>query len=199
MVKQHASCDPDVDKNPQAMRQRRETAEHPIGTMKMRMGATHFLTERLPKVATEMCPAGAGLQSHAGHEHHGNPIADRGDGCAALRPKPCPPAGSTGNRPAKGDQPIGDSGLLTASDPGDFYTARTHFSHPFRRRVASVRGTTLSHKSFRLTPGITCLPGISNSDRGPRQDPTPLLDDGISNLLAQIGMYGGPEYHAMGT
>jgi hypothetical protein len=54
MVMQHASCDPDVDKNPQAMRQRRETAEHPIGTMKMRMGATHFLTKRLPKVATEM-------------------------------------------------------------------------------------------------------------------------------------------------
>jgi hypothetical protein len=54
MVMQHASCDPDVDKNPQAMRQRRETAEHPFGTMKMRIGATHFLTKRLPEVATEM-------------------------------------------------------------------------------------------------------------------------------------------------
>jgi hypothetical protein len=43
-----------LDKNPQAMRQRRETVEHPFGTMKMRMGATHFLTKRLPKVATEM-------------------------------------------------------------------------------------------------------------------------------------------------
>ena len=43
-----------LDKNPQAMRQRRETAEHPFGTVKMRMGATHFLTKRLPKVATEM-------------------------------------------------------------------------------------------------------------------------------------------------
>jgi hypothetical protein len=42
------------DKNPQAMRQRRETAEHPFGTLKMRMGATHFLMKRLPKVATEM-------------------------------------------------------------------------------------------------------------------------------------------------
>jgi hypothetical protein len=28
---------------PQAMRQRRETGEHPFGTLKMRMGATHFL------------------------------------------------------------------------------------------------------------------------------------------------------------
>ncbi len=43
-----------LDKNPQAMRQRRETAEHPFGKLKMRMGATHFLMKRLPKVATEM-------------------------------------------------------------------------------------------------------------------------------------------------
>ena len=43
-----------LDENPQAMRQRRETVEHPFGTMKARMGATHFLTKRLPKVATEM-------------------------------------------------------------------------------------------------------------------------------------------------
>ena len=43
-----------LDRNPQAMRQRRETAEHPFGTLKMRMGATHFLMKRVPKVATEM-------------------------------------------------------------------------------------------------------------------------------------------------
>ena len=36
------------------MRVRRETAEHPFGTMKMRMGATHFLMKTLPKVASEM-------------------------------------------------------------------------------------------------------------------------------------------------
>ena len=36
------------------VRQRRETVEHPFGTMKARMGATHFLTKTLPKVATEM-------------------------------------------------------------------------------------------------------------------------------------------------
>jgi len=36
------------------MRTRRETVEHPFGTLKMRMGATHFLTKTLPKVATEM-------------------------------------------------------------------------------------------------------------------------------------------------
>jgi hypothetical protein len=43
-----------LDENPDAMRTRRETVEHPFGTMKMRMGATHFLCKTLPKVATEM-------------------------------------------------------------------------------------------------------------------------------------------------
>ena len=43
-----------LDENPQAMRQRRETVEHPFGTMKALMGSTHFLMKRLPKVATEM-------------------------------------------------------------------------------------------------------------------------------------------------
>jgi hypothetical protein len=43
-----------LDANPQAMRQRRETVEHPFGTIKARMGATHFLTKTLPKVAAEM-------------------------------------------------------------------------------------------------------------------------------------------------
>jgi transposase len=43
-----------LDENPDAMRTRRETVEHPYGTIKMRMGATHFLCKTLPKVATEM-------------------------------------------------------------------------------------------------------------------------------------------------
>src|ERR1700756_4741341 len=43
-----------LDANPEAMHQRRETVEHPFGTMKARMGATHFLTKTLPKVAAEM-------------------------------------------------------------------------------------------------------------------------------------------------
>ena len=36
-----------LDLNPGAMRQRREVVEHPFGTIKMRMGATHFLMKRL--------------------------------------------------------------------------------------------------------------------------------------------------------
>jgi len=43
-----------LDQNPQAMRARRETVEHPFATLKMQMGATHFLMMTLPKVATEM-------------------------------------------------------------------------------------------------------------------------------------------------
>lgn len=43
-----------LDHNPDAMGVSRQTAEHPFGTMKRWMGATHFLTKKLPKVATEM-------------------------------------------------------------------------------------------------------------------------------------------------
>ena len=43
-----------LDENPEAMRQRRETVEHPFGTIKSRMGATHFLMKRLKNVRTEI-------------------------------------------------------------------------------------------------------------------------------------------------
>ena len=43
-----------LDERPDKMRQRRETVEHPFGTIKARMGATHFLMKTLPRVATEM-------------------------------------------------------------------------------------------------------------------------------------------------
>ena len=43
-----------LDRNPEAMRVRRETVEHPFGTIKARMGATHFLCKTLPKVTAEM-------------------------------------------------------------------------------------------------------------------------------------------------
>jgi transposase len=43
-----------LDGDPQAMRRRRETVEHPFGTIKARMGATHFLMKTLPRVAAEM-------------------------------------------------------------------------------------------------------------------------------------------------
>jgi len=43
-----------LDEHPQAMRQRRQTVEHPFGTIKCWMGATHFQTRTLKRVATEM-------------------------------------------------------------------------------------------------------------------------------------------------
>jgi transposase len=43
-----------LDEHPEKMRQRRETVEHPFGTIKARMGATHFLVKTLPRVAAEM-------------------------------------------------------------------------------------------------------------------------------------------------
>jgi len=43
-----------LDRQPDAMQRRRQTVEHPFGTLKAWMGATHFLTKRLPRVSTEM-------------------------------------------------------------------------------------------------------------------------------------------------
>ena len=43
-----------LDDHPEKMTMRRSTAEHPFGTIKCWMGATRFLTKRLPKVITEM-------------------------------------------------------------------------------------------------------------------------------------------------
>ncbi len=43
-----------LDQKPEAMRLRRQTVEHPFGTIKACMGATHFLTRTLKRVSTEM-------------------------------------------------------------------------------------------------------------------------------------------------
>jgi transposase len=43
-----------LDQAPKAMRIRRQTVEHPFGTLKAWMGATHFLTRGIKRVSTEM-------------------------------------------------------------------------------------------------------------------------------------------------
>jgi transposase len=43
-----------LDSAPESMRIRRQTVEHPFGTLKAWMGATHFLTRQLKNVSTEM-------------------------------------------------------------------------------------------------------------------------------------------------
>ncbi len=77
-----------LDENPEAMRQRRETVEHPFGTIKARMGATHFLMKTLPRVSGEMALHRPRLQSHPRHEHHRHQAAgccNRGIGGAPSR------------------------------------------------------------------------------------------------------------------
>jgi hypothetical protein len=43
-----------LDRQPEIMRVRRQTAEHPFGTLKLWMGSSHFLTRTLQRVRTEM-------------------------------------------------------------------------------------------------------------------------------------------------
>jgi transposase len=43
-----------LDQEPERMRIRRSTVEHPFGTLKAWMGYNHFLTRTLPRVSTEM-------------------------------------------------------------------------------------------------------------------------------------------------
>jgi len=43
-----------LDQAPDIMRIRRQTVEHPFGTLKVWMGATHFLTRTIKRVSTEM-------------------------------------------------------------------------------------------------------------------------------------------------
>ena len=43
-----------LDRNPDKMRVRRQTVEHPFGTIKSWMGATHFQMKTLKNVSTEM-------------------------------------------------------------------------------------------------------------------------------------------------
>jgi transposase len=47
-MQERLDCDPEI------MRVRRQTAEHPFGTLKAWMGSTHFLTRTLSRVSTEM-------------------------------------------------------------------------------------------------------------------------------------------------
>jgi len=43
-----------MDSNKKMMKTRKSTVEHPFGTIKLWMGATHFQMKTLQKVSTEM-------------------------------------------------------------------------------------------------------------------------------------------------
>ena len=47
-MQERLDCDPEI------MRVRRQTVEHPYGKLKLWMGSTHFLTRTLKHVSTEM-------------------------------------------------------------------------------------------------------------------------------------------------
>jgi len=57
-----------LDEHPEKMRQRRKTVEHPFGTIKSWMGATHFQMKTLKKAHTEMA-LHTRLQPQAGDEY----------------------------------------------------------------------------------------------------------------------------------
>jgi len=75
-----------LDEHPEKMRQRRETVEHPFGTIKARMGATHFLMKTLPRVAAEMALHVLAYNLTRGHEHHGH-SATHGRNEGIVEPK----------------------------------------------------------------------------------------------------------------
>ena len=65
-----------LDLNPGAMRQRRETVEHPFGTIKTAHGRHPLPDEAAAEGERRDGAARAGLQSHPGAEHPGHPAAD---------------------------------------------------------------------------------------------------------------------------
>ncbi len=60
-----------LDRNPDKMRVRRQTVEHPFGTIKSWMGATHFQMKTLKNVGDRNGAARPGLQHETGNAHSG--------------------------------------------------------------------------------------------------------------------------------
>ena len=58
-----------LDRLPEAMKIRRQTVKRAFGTLKARMGSTHFLTKTLKNVRTEMSLQVLALQYEAHHQH----------------------------------------------------------------------------------------------------------------------------------
>ncbi len=116
-----------LDRAPKSMRVRRATVEHPFGTLKAWMGATHFKTRTLEKVRTEMSLHVlaynlSGLQSEACDRHPGCPVPDGGH--ARLRPRLKRSCFSA--RPSKSDNRKPPAGQPSA----DHASAFLHSLHP---------------------------------------------------------------------
>jgi hypothetical protein len=129
-----------LDEHPEKMRQRRETVEHPFGTIKARMGATHFLMKTLPRVAAEMALHVLAYNPDPRHEHHGYPTAPGGDEgivVADMRPSAVaePRIRNTSRRKSrqipKNDQarPRGRSHEASVLPPERFCATKTRTGH----------------------------------------------------------------------
>src|SRR6266496_4328156 len=106
-----------LDEHPEKMRQRRETVEHPFGTIKARMGATHYLDEDAAAGCLRDGTTRFGLQPHPRNEPHVRPAA-HGSDQSIVRPEKA--AGTHSRRPPK------STFLLI---PERFYTAKTQSRH----------------------------------------------------------------------
>ena len=83
-----------LDHMPEAMTIRRQTVEHPFGTLKAWMGSTHFLTRTLEKVKTEMSLQVLAYNMEAHDQYLRRQPADAGDRGLTARacrrePTPC--------------------------------------------------------------------------------------------------------------
>ena len=67
-----------LDRNPDKMRVRRQTVEHPFGTIKSWMGATHFQMKTLKHVSTEMALQVLAYNMKTGDAHPGRWRIDGG-------------------------------------------------------------------------------------------------------------------------
>src|SRR5258705_8245469 len=78
-----------LDRNPAKMRLRRQTVEHPFGTIKSWMGSTHYQMQTLKHVGTEMALHVLAYKHETGHEHSGRWWFDGGD--PGIGSGPCLP------------------------------------------------------------------------------------------------------------
>ena len=68
-----------LDRSPEKMRLRRQTVEHPFGTIKSWMGSTHFLMKRLEERTHRNGAARSGLHHETGDAPSGRWRIDRSD------------------------------------------------------------------------------------------------------------------------
>jgi Transposase DDE domain len=137
-----------LDEMPNAMRVRRSIVEHVFGTIKGWMGRDHFLTRRLPKVATEMS-----LHVLAYNMKRAIRVLGTSALTAAIRPKPRDQPFAVQRAPHqdlhenKFSHSLG--GFRTFADPARMARSRRHSTS--RRSLASFCTRPPSSHSLQAT------------------------------------------------